>query len=1050
MRSRNCALVGMFFLATCGENPHDGHPVNIELGTRALGQVPPSEVAVWQKVSSSTVPDDRYLEAVAFDEARQVVVVFGGMKYSSEGVLGPCQETLEWSPKTGHWTDRSESADVTNPANAADPGSAPEARSGAAMVFDSVRSKLVLFGGRAASGTDLDDTWEWDPRTGAWTAVSITGSKPPARSHHGMVYEKGMGKILLFGGGQSDPSSADGTGISLSLGDIWEYDPANHAWKASAVTVAPKARYDFGMVWDSGRSRAVLFGGMQMDLAGAPGVPKQDTWEWDPATPAWTERTTAGVKPSPRYGHAMAFDGNRGKMLVFGGSDINTEGGSLNDLWELNPTTGSWTERMTGDANAIPSARMWASLISDDSSGLLELMGGGQLPEALPSRGVWELDPVKPVFVDRTDPSDIPSPRESYAMAYNPSTGKTYLFGGWGNGQYPLDDLWQWDGQLWAEVAVDGRPPGRSDAAMAYDPIRKSLILFGGVCNAGAIGYCDDTWEFSSGNQWTQLAPDQSPPQLAYHGMVTDAGRGRILLFAGANTTGSTPIVDTNEVWEWNGAASTWTNRTPAAFNSMPRAQESPLLAFDEGRQKMSLLDAGTSVLWEWDPISGGWESRDLGDTLSSVYYFMGLTYDSIRRRMVIVLMQGTSDSHQPATWEIDTTLPTLYTRTITPVPDDVGSGQSIFDSKRGAIVAFGNNDTWEYTVSNLGNGEGCTAASVSSCASGLCTEGVCCEVAACAGTCQSCNVPGSEGTCVPALPGAEVPGSCAANQACGSNGVCSKKNGQPCTAKADCASGVCIDGVCCDVSCTGTCASCNQPGREGTCTPFAAGTDPKDECGTGTGVCKSTCDGVGACAWPATSVSCADGLTCNGIGDCSFRNPSLGGSTGTIGGSGGVHTGGVGGSSQNIGGSGGYSMPTDGGKGADGGNAGGAAGSIPHAGGAGGSVPNAGGAGGSSVPHAGGAGGSVPNAGGAGGSVPNAGGAAGSIATRDGSAGTIANAGGSRGSRDAGAGDAGRASARRSGCSCALGGSSLRASRPSVALLFLGAFSFLCRRRRR
>jgi hypothetical protein len=35
-------------------------------------------------------------------------------------------------------------------------------------------------------------------------------------------------------------------------------------------------------VWDSGRDRVVLFGGMSMDIAGATGAIKQDVWDWDP------------------------------------------------------------------------------------------------------------------------------------------------------------------------------------------------------------------------------------------------------------------------------------------------------------------------------------------------------------------------------------------------------------------------------------------------------------------------------------------------------------------------------------------------------------------------------------------------------------------------------------------------------------------------------------------------------------------------------------------------------------------------------------------------
>ena len=364
MKPSNGVFAALFLLATCSEEAREPGSGNVESAKLALGIVPPTEIAVWQKVGGSSTPDGRYLQAAAFDEVRKVVVMFGGTNTNpSTGMVAPNQETWIWSPVTGKWTRLTGA------------GSAPDARSGASMVYDSLRGKFVMFGGRAGSGFNFEDTWEWDPTTGAWTNMSAAGAHPSARSQHGMVYEKSTGKILLFGGGRSDSGSYDGSGVSISLGDTWEYEPVAHVWTQLAVTGAPSVRHDFGMAWDSTRNVALLFGGLQTDIASVPGVPKQDTWEWNPATSTWTERTAAGNKPSQRYAHAMAFDGSRGKAVVFGGWDIGT-GGSRNDLWEWDPTTGAWTERLMGTEIGVPGPRMYASLVSDDASARLELVAG--------------------------------------------------------------------------------------------------------------------------------------------------------------------------------------------------------------------------------------------------------------------------------------------------------------------------------------------------------------------------------------------------------------------------------------------------------------------------------------------------------------------------------------------------------------------------------------------------------------------------------------------------------------------------------------------------
>ena len=107
---------------------------------------------------------------------------------------------------------------------------------------------------------------------------------------------------------------------------------------------------------------------------------------------------------------------------------------------------------------------------------------------------------------------------------------------------------------------------------------------------------------------------------------------------------------------------------------------------------------------------------------------------------------------------------------------------------------------------------------------------------------------------------------------------------------------------------------SCNQAGQAGKCSPYASGTDPQNECGQGTGVCKSSCDGAGSCAYPSDAVSCGNCLTCDGYGSCTNYDPtcSYGGTGGWIypmGGVGGTSypLSGLGGSPPYYGGTGGY-----------------------------------------------------------------------------------------------------------------------------------------------
>jgi hypothetical protein len=621
-------------------------------------------------------------------------------------------------------------------------------------------------------------------------------------------------------------------------------------------------------------------------------------------------------------------------------------------------------------------------------------------------------------------------------MAFCPATGKTYVFGGQDSKAQILNDLWEWDGKAWLNVGGDVQPPARADTAMAYDPSRKSLILLGGILLDDSV--LGDTWEWNSATrQWTQLSPASSPGTLFRHGMVTEMGRAKALIYGGQADiqAPASPFV-----WEWDGEKMTWTNRTPTpvsvtpSFDSAQGWNVSTALTFDDGLQKMFFFGSeaswsganSNSVFWLWDPVMAGWAFRDSGDVVDlgsspSGYFlpFPVFAYDSLRRRQVTATnaTASTGTTTSLKTWELDTKNATWYVRTLPTGPAMATSPTMVFDSQRGVMVLFGGglpnafgdpnawqndwanagvSETWEYKVKNLGNGEGCTAATASNCASGFCAEGVCCGSASCSGPCQSCAVAGHEGTCMQAAAGTEVPGSCADGQACDGSGSCKSKNGVPCSSASVCASGLCVDGVCCESACDARCVSCNQASLAGKCSGYAAGSDPENECGRGQPLCRSTCNGAGDCDYPQWGTPCGDCLVCDGSGMCNQpADPNcvtLGFGAGGASGSGGTGGFGAGGASGS-GGVGGFGGTSAGGVRGFGGTIAGGAGGRGGASGVGGS-----GAGGT----IGGAGGSGVGSGGSGGSGGHfSSGAGGGSGT--GGVGGGSGTGGASGSPDAG-----------------------------------------------
>jgi len=303
------------------------------------------------------------------------------------------------------------------------------------------RNKFVIVGGRAGTGYNYEDTWEWDPTTGAFTDRTNSGSRPPGRGLHSMVFEKSTGKVLLFGGGRSSQESGfwlgnDGTGVSSAYGDTWEWDPVTGAWTELTLAVAPSARYSSALVWDSTRARAVLFGGEQEDQYSNPGIPCQDTWEWDPATPGWTERTADGIKPSARF---RPRHGVRSRPWRDGAGGWR---GPLHRGRRLGMGSGHGGVGSTsGRQRSQPApARAYASLVTDVAKDRLYLVDGltfhtrpgpNGMPEGqtIPFADLWELEPATAAFTSR-DSHSAPAERSDFAMAFCPDNNKTYVFGG--------------------------------------------------------------------------------------------------------------------------------------------------------------------------------------------------------------------------------------------------------------------------------------------------------------------------------------------------------------------------------------------------------------------------------------------------------------------------------------------------------------------------------------------------------------------------------------------------------------------------------------------
>src|SRR5215470_2177365 len=89
-------------------------------------------------------------------------------------------------------------------------GGPPPPRGGHVAVFDPATSQMIIFGG-TASGVNRNDAWALNLATNHWSPLAPSGTLPPARNRFTAVYDSVNSRMTIFGGGlgQSAPCAND-------------------------------------------------------------------------------------------------------------------------------------------------------------------------------------------------------------------------------------------------------------------------------------------------------------------------------------------------------------------------------------------------------------------------------------------------------------------------------------------------------------------------------------------------------------------------------------------------------------------------------------------------------------------------------------------------------------------------------------------------------------------------------------------------------------------------------------------------------------------------
>ncbi len=283
---------------------------------------------------------------------------------------------------------------------------------------------------------------------------------------------------------------------------------------------------------------------------------------------AW-QPVVVAAGPSARADHAMAADDDR-FAYVFGGQ--TQAGGILGDFWRFDGS--AWSEpvstnapvRRAGHAMAFDAARNRVMMFG----GFSDVTGNNQTNSEL-----WEFNVADGSWAQAA--ATGPAARFSHAMAYDPQRNFLFMFGGFNSDSQYLGDTWRWNGTTWTQLTGPG-PSARFYHSMQWDASRRGILLTGG---RNASGVLSDQWLLTSAG-WQQLSEPFAGGGVWTHAAATSPS-GEMLIAGGSSKTFAIK-------------SDTYTSTKLAIIDQQPSEQ----VVFAGQAVTMTVMARGTGLAYQW------------------------------------------------------------------------------------------------------------------------------------------------------------------------------------------------------------------------------------------------------------------------------------------------------------------------------------------------------------------------------------------------------------------------------------------------------------------
>ncbi|XP_020838039.1 host cell factor 2 isoform X2 [Phascolarctos cinereus] len=254
-------------------------------------------------------------------------------------------------------------------------GQVPRARHGHRAV--AIRELMIIFGG--GNEGIADELHVYNTVTNQWFLPAVRGDIPPGCAAHGFVCDGT--RILVFGGMVE---------YGRYSNELYELQASRWLWKkvkprppATGLPPCPRLGHSFSLYGN----KCYLFGGLANESEDSnSNVPRylNDFYELElqhgSGVVGWSIPVTKGIVPSPRESHTAVIycrkDSGNPKMYLFGGMC----GSRLDDLWQLDLETMSWSQPETKGTVPLPRSLHTANVIGNKM-----YVFGGWVPQAMNS-----------------------------------------------------------------------------------------------------------------------------------------------------------------------------------------------------------------------------------------------------------------------------------------------------------------------------------------------------------------------------------------------------------------------------------------------------------------------------------------------------------------------------------------------------------------------------------------------------------------------------------------------------------------------------------------